>query len=74
MTEIERETLYYGLENIKKRLGVSRDKAREWCMAQRIRAIKDPSGGVWVINESTISEDIRCLPAALSGRDIASIE
>lgn len=61
------EKLYYGLSKIKDRLGVSRDKAREWCKSGLINAKKDPVSGSWVINESTISENIRDLPKALSG-------
>lgn len=64
------EILYYGLEKIKTRLGVSKDKAREWCRSGLINAKKDPVSGSWVINESTISEDIRNLPVALAGRGL----
>lgn len=58
-----RETLYWGLQKIANRLGVSKNLARDWCNSGVIRAKRSKKGNqCWYCTESSIAEDIKQLP------------
>lgn len=64
---MSKEELHYGLDKIAARLGVCRNKARDWCKKSLINAHRDGNekNAPYYCIESELNEDIKSLPRRL---------